>query len=418
MENSHIKRSITNLVIALSIATGIFFLQKNYPIFYTRLIAEDNIGENATFIAFSLAAGLMFYFFLKSKIKSQKLACGLIAIGSAFIAGEEISWGQRILRIPVPDILREINVQEEITLHNIDTFADFSFPTAVSYAIFIGIIFSLTLQFCKPQSHKWLLNKGFPFISLPLVPILILVPYYFLVMPVPKSSEIAELILGLVVLLWAVEQIFSMKIISNPTEKRLTVYTIATIVLLTILSAIMSSIYPDRSMETRLNRMAAKDYPERGMFEQADKIFSHIYKYPEKYLKINTRINHAKVLLAQDKKDQAAEISLQALEQPPPKNNNKMVAYHQQRGLAYLILGNKKEAESELLRAIAVDDKRLQNTTISDKRARILYSMAKSYAAFDKHDKAVQYLENAEKEAGSRALKWKIKQWRNKYISG
>ena len=140
MENLHIKRFITNLIIALSIVIGLFFLQKNYPIFYTRLIAEDNLGENATFIAFTLAAGLMFYLFLKSKIKSQKLACGLIAIGSAFIAAEEISWGQRILRIPLPDSLREINVQEEITLHNIDTFADFSYPAIASYAIIIAII--------------------------------------------------------------------------------------------------------------------------------------------------------------------------------------------------------------------------------------------------------------------------------------
>ena len=39
-------------------------------------------------------------------------------------AGEEISWGQRIFDYPTPDILREINSQNEMTLHNIGSLVD------------------------------------------------------------------------------------------------------------------------------------------------------------------------------------------------------------------------------------------------------------------------------------------------------
>jgi hypothetical protein len=39
-----------------------------------------------------------------------------------FGAGEEISWGQRILNIETPDIIKKQNAQKEITLHNLNLF--------------------------------------------------------------------------------------------------------------------------------------------------------------------------------------------------------------------------------------------------------------------------------------------------------
>jgi hypothetical protein len=36
------------------------------------------------------------------------------------VAGEEVSWGQRILGLQTPETLAEINRQDELTLHNID----------------------------------------------------------------------------------------------------------------------------------------------------------------------------------------------------------------------------------------------------------------------------------------------------------
>ena len=39
--------------------------------------------------------------------------------------GEEISWGQRIFDITPPEILEEINVQNEINLHNMKFMDDY-----------------------------------------------------------------------------------------------------------------------------------------------------------------------------------------------------------------------------------------------------------------------------------------------------
>jgi hypothetical protein len=46
-------------------------------------------------------------------------ALGLIALGLLFVAGEEISWGQRLLGIESPVFIREHNAQGEINLHNL-----------------------------------------------------------------------------------------------------------------------------------------------------------------------------------------------------------------------------------------------------------------------------------------------------------
>src|SRR4029453_13243110 len=39
-------------------------------------------------------------------------------VGAFFVAGEEISWGQRLLGIATPEAVAEVNIQQELTLHN------------------------------------------------------------------------------------------------------------------------------------------------------------------------------------------------------------------------------------------------------------------------------------------------------------
>ena len=46
------------------------------------------------------------------------------ALALVFAAGEEISWGQRIFLFETPDYLREINLQDEFNLHNIEGLQD------------------------------------------------------------------------------------------------------------------------------------------------------------------------------------------------------------------------------------------------------------------------------------------------------
>lgn len=52
--------------------------------------------------------------------RPHALAYFVLAAGCIFVAGEEVSWGQRILGLETPETLAEVNRQDELTLHNID----------------------------------------------------------------------------------------------------------------------------------------------------------------------------------------------------------------------------------------------------------------------------------------------------------
>lgn len=96
--------------------------------FANYLFTEDHYFENVGAISLFLTSFMFFYVFLLT-LKSQsrdvffrmKLIALLgLAVIAFFGAGEEISWGQRIFNIQTPEALARVNVQDEITVHNIE----------------------------------------------------------------------------------------------------------------------------------------------------------------------------------------------------------------------------------------------------------------------------------------------------------
>lgn len=87
---------------------------------WSALAQEDGPVEWITFLAFALAGGV---FLLRGrKLGSGKLflvACVLLALGALGIAGEEISWGQRLFGFRPPELFLSRNFQQELNLHNV-----------------------------------------------------------------------------------------------------------------------------------------------------------------------------------------------------------------------------------------------------------------------------------------------------------
>jgi hypothetical protein len=86
------------------------------------LTAEDASLEWMQFAA--LAVALVFGVLMAGSLlrRGQRLAALaylLFALGCFFIAGEEISWGQRILGLETPEGVAALNHQQEINVHNI-----------------------------------------------------------------------------------------------------------------------------------------------------------------------------------------------------------------------------------------------------------------------------------------------------------
>jgi hypothetical protein len=107
-----------------------------YPGLFQKVIEEDRLVEWLQF-GLLLVASLLFAMVSVRLIRDGRTGRGvlylLLAFGVFFVAGEEISWGQRILGLDTPENLAALNSQQEISVHNI-----YSLHAAFIYAVMLG----------------------------------------------------------------------------------------------------------------------------------------------------------------------------------------------------------------------------------------------------------------------------------------
>ncbi len=105
------------IVIVLLFSGFIIFIHVHDPDFLFALCREDGIFESLSSIFYFIASALFLYVWKKHDYNNL-FYLGFSALFFV-VAGEEISWGQRIFGIETPDVLIEINVQSEFNIHNI-----------------------------------------------------------------------------------------------------------------------------------------------------------------------------------------------------------------------------------------------------------------------------------------------------------
>lgn len=113
------------LLFTILFSNSIFFWVDWNTVF--GLAFEDGFFEYLTAILFFLAS----VFMVMAAVRSRNFwFLGLFLL--LFVgAGEEISWGQRLLGIDTPEDLKKLNVQGEITLHNLEIFNRENFDKSV-----------------------------------------------------------------------------------------------------------------------------------------------------------------------------------------------------------------------------------------------------------------------------------------------
>jgi hypothetical protein len=92
---------------------------------FTALVAEDGPLEWTQFTLFLLASVLLAVAAWRLARSGDLIGCALIAVGALGIfgiAGEEISWGQRVFDWQTPSDLAAVNHQHETNIHNITAF--------------------------------------------------------------------------------------------------------------------------------------------------------------------------------------------------------------------------------------------------------------------------------------------------------
>jgi hypothetical protein len=114
---------VVNLVLAS-------FLLISFTDLLTQLLMEDALVETAgaaflLLTAIVLLAASFHLFRRKSSLKgiARWRFIAVLGAGILFLVafGEEISWGQRIFQFETPEFVEELNRQNEINLHNLDT---------------------------------------------------------------------------------------------------------------------------------------------------------------------------------------------------------------------------------------------------------------------------------------------------------
>lgn len=172
-------------ILYLSISYSVFLFLNTQSIRY--LAREDGIYESIGAIFFLITSVIFFVSFWKCDtgndfkfIKTRKNVFYLL-LGIVFFIGfgEEISWGQRIFNVETPELFKEINVQNEINLHNLQILQDSPGRNKIiDWIISVDSLFALFLLFyciLIPVFNK--LNSNFnrflKKINLPIVPIFI-----------------------------------------------------------------------------------------------------------------------------------------------------------------------------------------------------------------------------------------------------
>lgn len=122
---------------------------------FVRFSKEDKLVENMQVII--LALGTFWAIKIVKKLYKQKdkINAGIfasIAVALFFIAGDEISWGQRIFHLATPSSLSAINTQQEITVHNLNFIGGY---VGLSY-ILIGFIgtYAWIVKYFIPRLKK------------------------------------------------------------------------------------------------------------------------------------------------------------------------------------------------------------------------------------------------------------------------
>lgn len=119
---------------------------------YTWLLREDGPVENLQFLACTGAAVTAALLARRSREREQVLGA-LAWTGVAFVllfaAGEEISWGQRLVGWRTPNVLTGLNRQDETNVHNIVA-VEAAFRAATIGLLLCGALFSLLTRQRRP----------------------------------------------------------------------------------------------------------------------------------------------------------------------------------------------------------------------------------------------------------------------------
>jgi hypothetical protein len=180
------------------------FITSHFPFdIFLQLVKEDRFIENSQFFILLCGALVSGFHALYFHTKNQwrlTVFFWCCAVGLFFIAGDEIAWGQRILGIEATETVKNLNTQDELTVHNLH-----AVQWLVNYGYFLASFLGIAAYWlCKKLLPKWV-----SFTPVPLLTGFFLLPviFYFLQLRITAGifhswAEVAELYLYSGIVIW------------------------------------------------------------------------------------------------------------------------------------------------------------------------------------------------------------------------
>lgn len=409
---------LSTLVYTLSSAAAVaavYYLLYFQPVAYTALINEDQSGEYAAAVAFGLTGLLLVWLGWRPGPYLRRVFWVVTGLLGIIAALEEVSWGERVWRglfdVSMPAAVRDINVQGEFNLHNLEAserFLDHLYKIG-SVLLLAWLLCSAALQIVRPGLAARLRDAGLPLIPIALSPLFLLAPYFFLLAPVVRAEEIGELSVSLAFAAWGLDLCLRH---GAPRWRRSGPGATVGYFGIIAIAGIALSVASDASGRYRTHEMATYDFPAFGLYEQAERLFEHIYSDP-RYVMPDTRIRHAKVLRASGQQQKAAEIlrNEAAMIERQLQEAGETPDQLQRLGMVHQLLGNPGEAEAWFDRAIASYEHELSLTSDGDGEADLLWSEAQIWHLRGDLVTAFRKAAEAEQSAETARLRRAISAW-------
>lgn len=193
-------------------AFACLFLAWLFPFdLFLEIVKEDRLIEYLQF--FVLLGGVGMNAVRAVRLSAQQssrhrramLWCVLFAVGLAFVAGDEISWGQRLMNLPTTEPFAVHNRQGELTIHNLYAVEWLVLYTYIALS-WVGLIGKSIVEKIRPLTR---LTSFFPDSQLTgyfLFPALFFLAQYVYAGGIYQEwSEPAELFLYTGIVLWTIQ---------------------------------------------------------------------------------------------------------------------------------------------------------------------------------------------------------------------
>jgi hypothetical protein len=141
-------------IVGMPALAALFFVDRDL---FGLLLDEDRVVEWLQVVLF-LATSVAAFAIARDRFgrghRIQGAVWVLAAVAAVVIVGEEIAWGQRLLGLETPEILEDINKQDEITFHNIGETL-----TAFNLVLFFASCYAIAAEWID---RRWRITRDVP----------------------------------------------------------------------------------------------------------------------------------------------------------------------------------------------------------------------------------------------------------------